>query len=129
MVLPKPMRLRGHKCFEYIYKESSKFYGSYMLMRLAKSKPILLNPHIRKYPPTSIRCAISISNKVSKKAVKRNSLRRLFHNHLNQRLSKLNHICENWLFISLKPNCMQTNPLILLKECDKLLAKAGLVKS
>ena len=128
MVLPKSMRLRGYKCFDYLHKEGIKFHSPHMLLRVAKAKPRLLNPNIRKSTSTTIRCGISISNKVSKKAVIRNKLRRLFHNHLNQRLAKSQNLCKNWAFISLKPNCLEQKTPNLLQECDKLLIKAGLIK-
>ena len=75
-----------------------------------------------------IKCAISISNKVSKKSVTRNKLRRLFHHHLTHRLSKVELEKEVWAFISLKPSCMKNSNSNLLRECDKLLIKAGLTK-
>ena len=75
-----------------------------------------------------IKCAISISNKVSKKSVTRNKLRRLFHHHLAQRLSNMVYEKEVWAFISLKPSCMKHSDNNLLKECDKLLIKAGITK-
>ena len=74
----------------------------------------------------SIKCAISISNKVSKKSVTRNKLRRLFHHHLSYRLSNMIPEGEIWAFISLKPTCMKNSNNNLLKECDKLLTKAGI---
>ncbi len=76
----------------------------------------------------SIKCAISISNKVSKKSVTRNKLRRLFHQHLSYRLSKIEPNAEVWAFISLNPSCMKTSIVNLLKECDKLFIKAGITK-
>ena len=77
---------------------------------------------------TSIKCAISISNKVSKKSVTRNKIRRLFHHHLSFRLSNVLFDNEIWAFISLKPSCMKHSDSTLLKECDKLLTKAGITK-
>ena len=76
----------------------------------------------------SIKCAISISNKVSKKSVTRNKLRRLFHHHLSYRLSKMVPESKVWAFISLNPSCMKNSNSNLLKECDKLLTKAGITK-
>lgn len=34
MVLPKHMRLKGHRCFDFIYKEGSRFYSSSMVLRV-----------------------------------------------------------------------------------------------
>ena len=128
MVLPKHMRLKGHRCFDFIYKEGSRFYGHSMVLRVTNANTKLqakaINPKIK--PP--IKCAISISNKVSKKSVTRNKLRRLFHQHLSYRLSKIDSKEEMWAFISLKPSCMKNTESNLLKECDKLLIKAGITK-
>ena len=130
MVLPKHMRLKGHRCFEFIYKHGKRFYSSSMVLRVTKANPKLLTKGKRinsKFRP-SIRCAVSISNKVSKKSVTRNKLRRLFHQHLSQRLSNIKFDNEVWAFISLKPSSIQNSNSILLKECDKLFLKAGIIK-
>ena len=128
MVLPKHMRLKGHRCFDFIYKEGLRFHGPSMVLRVTNANTKLqvnrINSNIR--PP--IKCAISISNKVSKKSVTRNKLRRLFHHHLTYRLSKIKLDNEVWAFISLKPSCLKNSNSNLLKECDKLLIKAGITK-
>ncbi len=126
MVLPKHMRLKGHKCFDFIYKEGKRFYGSSMVLRIAEANPRLKTKEIYSDNEFSIKCAISISNKVSKKSVTRNKIRRLFHQHLSYRLSKIRFDQEIWAFISLKPSCIKIPLSTLLKECDKLLIKAGL---
>ena len=129
MVLPKHMRLKGHKCFDYIYREGLRFYSPSMVLRVTKANTTL-NARGKFIPSTksSVKCAISISNKVSKKSVIRNKLRRLFHHHLSNRLSNMSIDKETWAFISLKPSCMKNSTDVLLKECDKLLFKAGLSK-
>ena len=128
MVLPKHMRLKGHRCFDFIYKEGSRFYSSSMVLRVtdANKKPQVKGKQSK--TRSSIKCAISISNKVSKKSVTRNKLRRLFHHHLSLRLSNINFDNEIWAFISLKPSSMKNSDSTLLKECDKLLTKAGITK-
>ena len=128
MVLPKHMRLKGHRCFDFIYKEGSRFYGSSMVLRVSKANLKLQKKRVNSKIRPSIKCAISISNKVSKKSVTRNKLRRLFHHHLSHRLSKISSENEIWAFISLKPSCMQNSNSALLNECDKLLTKAGITK-
>ena len=128
MVLPKHMRLKGHKCFDYIYKKGSRFYSSSMVLRVTNANTKLLSTERKSKIKPSVKCAISISNKVSKKSVTRNKLRRLFHHHLSYRLSKMNPKIEVWAFISLNPSCMQNSNSNLLKECDKLLTKAGIKK-
>ena len=128
MVLPKHMRLKGHKCFDFIYKEGSRFYGASMVLRVTQANRKLANEGIHSFTKHSIKCAISISNKVSKKSVTRNKMRRLFHQHLSNKLSKVKFDNEIWAFISLKPSCMQNSTGNLLKECDKLLTKSGITQ-
>ena len=129
MVLPKHMRLKGHRCFDYIYKEGSRFYSPSMIIRVTNANTKLQVKGIKsKISRPSIKCAISISNKVSKKSVTRNKLRRLFHHHLSLRLSNMTCDKEIWAFISLKPSSMKNSNSTLLKECDKLLTKAGITK-
>ena len=128
MVLPKNMRLKGHRCFDFIYKKGSRFYSSSMVLRVTQANTKLRTKGISSQIRPSIKCAISISNKVSKKSVTRNKLRRLFHQHLSRRLSNIYVEKEVWAFISLKPSCMENPTSTLLKECDKLLIKAGLTK-
>ena len=128
MVLPKHMRLKGHKCFDYIYKKGSRFYSPSMVLRVTNANTKLHFKGSNFQIKPSVKCAISISNKVSKKSVTRNKLRRLFHHHLSCRLSNMDVEKEVWAFISLKPSCMKNPTSTLLKECDKLLIKAGLTK-
>ena len=128
MVLPKHMRLKGHRCFDFIYKKGTKFHSPSMVLRVTKANTKLQREAKKIEICPSVRCAISISNKVSKKSVTRNRLRRLFHQHLSYRLSNLYMDEEVWAFISLKPSCMKNSETNLLKECDKLLIKAGITK-
>ncbi len=128
MVLPKHMRLKGHRCFDFIYKEGSRFYSSSMILRVTNANTRIQTKVTSSKIRPSMKCAISISNKVSKKSVIRNKLRRLFHHHLSHRFSNMKFDNEIWAFISLKPSCMQNSTVSLLKECDKLFLKAGLTK-
>ena len=128
MVLPKHMRLKGHRCFDFIYKEGARFYSPSMTLRVTEANKKIQGKAINSTISSSIKCAISISNKVSKKSVTRNKLRRLFHQHLSYRLSNMSLNNEVWAFISLNPSCMKKSNSTLLKECDKLLTKAGITK-
>ena len=126
MVLPKSMRLKGYKCFDHLHKCGHRYYGSSMVLRVVQARPQLLKASIRNLEPKSCRCAVVISSKVSKKAVIRNRLRRLIHNHLSQRLSFNNYHARRWALLSLTPNAMNKTQTPLLEECDILLREAGL---
>ena len=97
-----------------------------MVLRVTKANPKLQSKQTKSKNSCSVKCAVSISNKVSKKSVTRNKLRRLFHQHLSYRLSNMILDHETWAFISLKPNSIKNPSTTLLRECDKLLLKAGL---
>ena len=125
MVLPKEMRLKGYKCFDYIHKNSKRYRGPSMTLRVSRAKPSLINRFSPHSSFNSCRCAISISNKVSKKAVVRNRLRRLVHDHLRIRLFKKSKYINKWALLSFNPRCLDKDPTLLLKECDKLLLEAG----
>ncbi len=129
MVLPKEMRLKGHKCFDYIHKNGNRYKGSSMLLKVSKAKDHLIDTQPINPRSYSIKCAISISNKVSKKAVTRNRLRRLLHNHLRERLFEKKEFSNNWGLLTLFPNCLEKNPTNLLKEFDQLLIQAGFYSS
>ena len=126
MVLPASMRLRGHRCFNRLHRSSKRQHGSLMVLRVASGDSKLLRRELRGVREQSCRCALVISSKVSKRAVKRNRLRRLLHDHLRQRLERRNDLAGRWLLISLRPEAAEAEPTQLLEECDSLLRNAGL---
>ncbi len=125
MVLPKEMRIKGYKCFDYIHKSARRYKGASMILKVTKANNNLMRANKIESLVNSCRCAISISNKVSKKAVVRNRLRRIIHNHLKTKLFKENRFSNYWALISLNPNSINKNTNDLLKECDKLFLEAG----
>ena len=129
MVLPRSMRLKGHKCIDYIYKQGSRYHSPLMILRVAESNTNLLKKiNSGGAQATSLKFAISISKKVSKKAVRRNKLRRVLHEHLRKKLIESYSPSKSWALLSLKPNSAQENPLTLIEEFDKLLLKAQLIR-
>ena len=125
MVLPKEMRIKGYKCFDYIHKSAKRYKGVSMILKVTIANKNLINYKDAGSLNNSCRCAISISNKVSKKAVIRNRLRRRIHNHLKEKFYKENKFSNYWALISLSPNCIDKDTTILIKECDKLFIDAG----
>ena len=126
MVLPASMRLRGHRCFSRLHRSQRRHHGKWMVLRQIKRDRTLLRSELRSQHDTTCRCALVISNKVSKRAVRRNRLRRLLHNHLRQRLEQRTDLAGTWLLFSLRPNAAEAEPAQLLEECDSLLKIAGL---
>ena len=87
MALPKDMRLKGHRTFNYIHKNSKTYYGNLMTFKVARSNPEILLTHNLTNTTNKFRVAIAISKKVSKKAVERNKLRRILQEWLLTNLS------------------------------------------
>jgi ribonuclease P protein component len=126
MVLPASMRLRGHRCFSRLHRSRCRHHGKWMVLRQIDSDRSLLRSELRNQSNTTCRCALVISNKVSKRAVRRNRLRRLLHSHLRKRLEQRSDLAGKWLLLSLRPDAAEVEPAQLLEECDSLLKIAGL---
>ena len=77
MAIPKNMRLKGHRTFNYIHKNSIIYHGKLMTFKVARSNPDILLTHKLTNTSNKLRISIAISKKVSKKAVDRNKIRRI----------------------------------------------------
>jgi len=127
MVLSREHRLRGRFVFDRLYQKGERLHGALMVLRCLNAQPELLKPDPRDHSANSCRLAVVISSKVSKRSVRRNQLRRLFHNHLTAAVRALpDQASGRWLLISLKPGSAEAEAGALLGECSELLAKAGL---
>ena len=47
MALPKSMRLKGHRTFDYVHKNSKKYYGKLMTLKIATPNRQILISHKR----------------------------------------------------------------------------------
>ena len=61
MALPKDMRLKGHRTFNYIHKNSITYHGKLMSFKVARSNPDVLLTHKLKNTSNNFSVAISIS--------------------------------------------------------------------
>ncbi|GCE64408.1 ribonuclease P protein component [cyanobiont of Ornithocercus magnificus] len=127
MILPLEMRIRGHRCFDHLHRYGRQRRGKLILLRMVVGDPRLLRPKLRCGVQNCCRCAVVISNKVHKRAVERNRLRRKLHSHLNQRLKDHGSGAGIWLLLSLRPGACEANTELLLRECDRLLEEIGLL--
>ena len=128
MALPKAMRLKGHRTFDYIHKNSVKYYGKLMTLKIVRSNPkILISPN-NINSLNNFKIAISISKKVSKKAVVRNKLRRILQDCLLKNYSQENNHKPYWLLVNLKSGDFYNDKINLLKEFQHLISKSGLFK-
>jgi len=128
MALPKEVRLKGHRTFRFIHKNSKKYYGKLMDFKVAKSNPELLSSHKNLPFINNFKFAITVSKKVSKKSVVRNRIRRMLHEYFLKNFKKdYNHI-PYWVLVNLKAGSFYDYEKELLKEFQTLFIKTGLLK-
>jgi len=128
MALPKDMRLKGHRTFDYIHKNSIKYHGKLMTFKVARSNPEILFQQKIKNTSVNFRVAIAISKKVSKKAVVRNKVRRILQEWLLTNIQKINSHKPYWLLVNLKIEKLCIDKNKLLEEFQKLMFKSRLIK-
>ena len=128
MALPKDMRLKGHRTFDYIHKNSVKYYGKLMTFKVARSNPDILFSHKKGNGPNKFRIAIAISKKVSKKAVDRNKIRRILQEWLLMNIKKINNHKPYWLLVNLKFGDFCKDKNRLLEEFQNLMFTSRLIK-
>ena len=128
MALPKDMRLKGHRTFNYIHKNSIKYYGKLMTFKVARSNSEILLSHKHKNTSNNLRVAIAVSKKVSKKAVVRNKLRRVLQEWLIKNIQKINNHKPYWLLVNLKFGDFCNDKNQLLEEFQSLMFKSRLIK-
>ena len=133
MALPKANRLKSRKDFQAVFREGIRRHGSYLTLRALKplclTKPSLDiatqttqatdSAHI-----ASTRIGISISTKVSKRAVVRNRIKRQITAALHNLLPKLS---PGWrLVVVVKPTAAESKCVSpqFLQELEQLLAQA-----
>ena len=128
MALPKSMRLKGHRTFSYIHKNSIKYHGKLMTFKLAKSNPDILLSHKIKCTADNLRVAIAINKKVSKKAVNRNKIRRILQEWLLLNIQKIDNHKPYWLLVNLNFRNFCNDEGKLLEEFQNLMFKSRLTK-
>ena len=128
MALPKDMRLKGHRTFNYIHKNSTTYYGKLMTFKVARSNPEILLSHKPTNNLNKFRISIAISKKVSKKAVERNRLRRVLQEWLLTNIQKINNHKPYWLLVNLKIGDFCNDKSRLLEEFQNLMFKSRLIK-
>ena len=128
MALPKSMRLKGHRSFDYIHKNSVKYYGKLMTLKIARSNPKILVSHKNLDCINNLKIAITISKKISKKAVVRNKIRRLLQDCLLKDFRQENNHKPYWLLVNLKCVDLKNDKIELMEEFQHLIFKSGLFK-
>ena len=128
MALPKDMRLKGHRTFNYIHKNSTTYHGKLMSFKVSRSKPEILLTHKLTNTSNKFRVAIAISKKVSKKAAERNKLRRILQEWIITNIKKINNHKPYWLLVNLKFGDFCNDKSRFLEEFQNLMFKSHLIK-
>ena len=128
MALPNDMRLKGHRTFNYIHKNSITYHGKLMTFKVASSNLDILLTHKISITSNKLRVAIAISKKVSKKAVDRNKLRRILQEWILTNIKKINNHKPYWLLVNLKAGDSCNDKSRLLEEFQNLMFKSRLIK-
>ena len=128
MALTKNMRLKGHRTFDYIHKNSIKYHGKLMTFKVARSNPKILLSHEMIISSDNFRIAIAISRKFSKKAVDRNKVRRTLQEWLLKNIQRINNHKPYWLLVNLKFGDFYNDKNRILEEFQKLMFKSYLMK-
>jgi len=128
MALPNDMRLKGHRTFNYIHKNSITYHGKLMTFKVASSNLDILLTHKISITSNKLRVAIAISKKVSKKAVDRNKLRRILQEWILTNIKKINNHKPYWLLVNLKAGDFCNDKSRLLEEFQNLMFKSHLIK-
>ena len=127
MALPQRHRLKGQRVFDSLYRKGRSIHGPFLMLRWQSARTDLLPPEQRRRGASPWRCGVVISTKVHKRAVQRNRLRRLLHQHLAQRPIGREE-GPVWLLLSLRPGSAERSSDALLEECEELLHRAGLIR-
>ena len=126
-MLPQRHRLRGRGVFDYLYQRGQRFQQGLLQLRVAEAAPKLLRE-----PPVELegelRFGVVISSKVSKRAVKRNRLRRRLHKAFLRQAFR-SDLPPTWLLLNLRPGAAELSDDNLLEEWSTLIQRAGLTDS
>ena len=128
MALPQPNRLRHRRDFQVVYQKGSRRSGRYLTLRCLRHRtragntPTEGTPVPRDESKLPTRIGISISQKVSKKAVVRNRIKRQIRAILHQLLPR---ISPGWqLIVGVRPGAQECEYGQFLRELEQLLAEA-----
>lgn len=116
--LPKANRLKHRKEFKTVYQKGGRTSGRYFILRTWK--PIAESSGETSLPPTQV--GISISQKVSKKAVVRNRIKRQVRAIMRSFLPELP---SGWkIVVIVKPQAQGCKYEDFLRELRQLLIKS-----
>jgi ribonuclease P protein component len=125
-LLPQANRLKHWRDFKAVYQKGIRRYGRHLTVRgLQLSRVCSDNSQVNpnNLPPTRI--GISVSQKVSKKAVVRNRLKRQIRAALRQLLPRLT---PGWqVIVGVRPSALECDYAQFLQELEQLLVDAEVI--
>ncbi|MEG3438067.1 ribonuclease P protein component [Pannus brasiliensis CCIBt3594] len=117
MGLPRVHRLRHRRDFQAVYEGGKRYHGSDLTVIARQDPPI--------DPPLPSRFGLSVSVKVSKKAVVRNRLKRQLRAVIRELLPE---ITAGWrAIVVVRPSAVGCNSEHFLRELEQLLVKANII--
>jgi len=131
-LLPQANRLKHWRDFKAVYQKGIRRYGRHLTvrgLRLPKVRPenVLSSDNLQVNPkdPPPTRIGISVSQKVSKKAVVRNRLKRQIRAALRQLLPRLT---PGWqVIVGVRPSALECDYAQFLQELEQLLVDAEVI--
>jgi ribonuclease P protein component len=128
-VLPKHHRLRSTRDFSRVYKHGKKAVSAHLVVRAyygdkaqsAQAEPSLLNDVDHKSP----KVGIAVSQKVSKRAVVRNRLKRQLKGAFRTLIPRMSPAV--WVVINVRPGTSQCGYGEFLRELEELLTKLEVI--
>ena len=119
MGLPKENRLKDWRDFRAVYSQGIRQYSSHLILRG------LFTNNLDEQPPEPTRLGISISQKVSKKAVARNRIKRQIQGAVRELLPLMS---PGWkIVIVVKAQAIECKYEHFLRELKQLLKEAKII--
>ena len=120
MGLPKLNRLKHWRDFRYVYQKGIRKHSSHLILRAVFVRPEKLHDL-----ESAALFGISISTKVSKKAVQRNLIKRRIKSALYELLPRIEN---NWkVVIVVKSQAVECKYVDFLRELEQLLVKSKII--
>ncbi|MBJ7899756.1 MAG: ribonuclease P protein component [Cyanobacteria bacterium RI_101] len=114
MGLPAPLRLKRRQDFQRVYQQGKRYRGACLLLRVLKEPGLAQS-----------RFGISVSRKVSKRAVDRNRLKRRARGVILRLLPRLGGGFQ--VIIVVLPQAALYNSEHFLRELEQLFTQAGII--
>ncbi|MBD2259790.1 ribonuclease P protein component [Pseudanabaena sp. FACHB-2040] len=124
MALPKQHRLRHSREFSAVYRHGSKAVSEHLVVRVL-AQNTAASPGLNEVKADPPKFGISISQKVSKRAVIRNRLKRQVRAAIRQLLPSIR--CGLQIVVIVRPDSVECEYGEFLRELEQLLSKLEVI--